>query len=243
MKPKHTSSGDYQDRTTAITTSTARLSSLNTSRKEVSGGEEKQIDGEGRVSVFGASYLGSDEGAFALSSSHGGSGGVRPSEAQLVHDLLYVLQGVEGTYLSVQNDSVSYDLKKGVKVDLGTRQMLGRICVAGQLCRRVREYSERGEGGAVEASLRRGMQEELQAYYRMVAALEEQVVGGAVMSRGAGAKGSREEVTLMKLLVWTQGPTKRLQLLADVIADARYNRKAFSSSSSLSSFPLHLSSL
>ena len=90
----------------------------------------------------------------------------------------------------------------------GVRGLVLRICEAGWLFHRVSQFSKPrsalAAGGLVLQGFISGIQDELSEYYRLVAILQSQI----------GSDGCSGDLTLRKLVVWTQEPVQRLRLMA-----------------------------
>jgi gamma-tubulin complex component 3 len=89
-----------------------------------------------------------------------------------------------------------------------TRGLVLRISEAGWLFRRVSQFSKSrsslAAGGLMLQGFISGIQDELSEYYRLVAILQAQI----------GTDSSTSDLTLRKLVVWTQEPLQRLRLMA-----------------------------
>lgn len=107
-------------------------------------------------------------------------------------------------------DKGSGAIEIDIKASLSTpvRGLVLRICEAGWLFRRVSQFSKSrsalAAGGLMLQGFISGIQDELSEYYRLVAILQAQI----------GAEGSSGDLTLRKLVVWTQEPVQRLRLMA-----------------------------
>eukprot|EP00761_Pharyngomonas_kirbyi_P006563 gb/GECH01006571.1/.p1 GENE.gb/GECH01006571.1/~~gb/GECH01006571.1/.p1 ORF type:complete len:848 (+),score=133.22 gb/GECH01006571.1/:1-2544(+) len=128
------------------------------------------------------------------------------SEMQLVRDVVYSLQGIEGRHIRYDRmaDAFAADMASSSKDS--TRQMVRRITEVGWLFLRVKatiQGNSTGERtGLVRQSLGAALETELSEFYRLLAVLESQAASGTL--------------TLRRLLVWTQEPLERLRIMAVV---------------------------
>jgi len=130
------------------------------------------------------------------------SSDLAPSEQDLVRELVFVFQGIEGSLIKRKGQIYSLDPK--VFLSAHQRSTVLKLCEIGWLYGRVHSFTEQqaceSGYGLVGQGLVTALREELTEYYRLVASLENQIREGGV--------------TLLQLGVWTKQPQSRLGLLA-----------------------------
>lgn len=171
-------------------------------------------------------------------------------EVELVRDLLYVLQGIDGQYIKYSDALDAYVVIPNIDVPIAVRTLCQHISECGWYYRRIRQYitiriasdSESANRitasvGLVEQSFCRALNDELTEYYRLIAVLESQLVESMESNQkqqyALTAAGSQQQsvpntvtaaFTLRRLYVWVQDPLHRLRLLA-TLADSVTNRR------------------
>ena len=94
------------------------------------------------------------------------------SEADLVRDVLFVCQGIDGRHIRFEATVDGYLLDRHVSIPPAPRQLLQRLCEAGWLARRLRSYLARPPGGAVARALAAAVAQEVAQYDQLLAVLE-----------------------------------------------------------------------
>ncbi|CDR97794.1 hypothetical protein, conserved [Babesia bigemina] len=117
-------------------------------------------------------------------------------EADLVSDLLFVLQGIEGRFIK-RGAHGRFILTSSRKVSRGVRQLTERICSLGEVYNRI--VDAKMPPGLISQALYQGVMDEVHQYNRLVNML--------VSSR------STEPLSLRRLYVWVQQPYARMRLL------------------------------
>ena len=142
------------------------------------------------------------------------------SEADLVRDVLFVCQGIDGRHIRFEATVDGYLLDRHVSIPPAPRQLLQRLCEAGWLARRLRSYLARPPGGAVARALAAAVAQEVAQYDQLLAVLEAQAQGEApTPATPASAATSAPYLTLRRLDVWLADPLAALRRLA-VLTDA-----------------------
>lgn len=143
------------------------------------------------------------------------------SEAALLRDLLFVFQGIDGTYVRFDPVVNAYIVDPNIGVPTTTRNLIGKLSELGWLYSKVSEFvtrrSKHQSAGAVERALCSALNAELQEYFRLISVLEGQL--GVLTAPPPGGSAPRPTLTLRRLVVWTQDPIVRMRTLA-VIVDA-----------------------
>ncbi|CAJ0759444.1 24280_t:CDS:2, partial [Entrophospora sp. SA101] len=100
------------------------------------------------------------------------------SEAQLLRDIVFVLQGIEGQHIKFEKGSSSYIIDSKMTITYSTRDLLHRLTELGWLYRRVNEYVKINFNdpsiGLVGQAFSSALQRELTEYYKFIATIEAQ---------------------------------------------------------------------
>lgn len=173
------------------------------------------------------------------------------SEAQLLRDVIFAFQGIDGSYIHFDPDAGGYSIDARHRVSRGVRDTCRRLCELGWLFRRLRAFLTKwqrheslGLFGQAFCSL---LHDELGDYFRLLAVLEAKILSDDDRRYGDQpgplVPGTTEQrvaagLTLRRLLVWIQEPLQRLKLLA-MLADAVQGLKGGELISSLVRFSHH----
>ncbi len=150
-------------------------------------------------------------------------------ESELVRDVIYVCQGIDGRYVAFDASADGYVIDPSVHIPRAPRALLQRLCEVGWLFRRLRRSLDEpassahgaADRGTVSRAFAAAVSAELSEYYRLIALLEAQAqaappdpaAGGSTVADGT------PYLTLRRLDVWLAEPLARLRLLA-VLVDA-----------------------
>lgn len=127
-------------------------------------------------------------------------------ERLLVRDCLYVLQGIDGRYITRDaGEDAVHTVDRLVAPKLSTLDGVREVCELGWLYERCEAFcaSTLVNEGRCRGALRAAVRDELSDYYRLVAVLEAQLRDDAT------------PLSLRRLLVWLVEPLERLRLLAN----------------------------
>lgn len=104
------------------------------------------------------------------------------SEQDLVRDVVYTCQGIDGKHIKFDAKADGFVITDSVRLPRGARLLILKLCELGWLYRRIRTYvSERLSPASLELVGTTGqafgsaLQQELADYYRLMAVLEAQV--------------------------------------------------------------------
>ncbi|KAK5117037.1 hypothetical protein LTR62_006758 [Meristemomyces frigidus] len=148
------------------------------------------------------------------------SGKVEPSEAALLRDLPFTLQGLSSTNLAF-SDKSSLTLPTSLPVPLIA--LLHALAEPSLLYRSLSDFVESSDGGLVGQSLRSAIGQELRSYLGLVATLEGQIrralaqLDESLPRGGLGKAG----VTLKRCVVWTREATLGLRLMSTIVESAK----------------------
>ncbi|PHJ21979.1 spc97 spc98 family protein [Cystoisospora suis] len=159
------------------------------------------------------------------------------SEVALLRDIVYTLQGIDGIHITYDATLQTYLLSPKIRASNSLRSLVSHLSGLGGLYRRLIEALEtrpssttgfekgggsrmlttKNEGGSsvISEAFRQSMQEQLQEYYKLIAAVEHDILrsaqGGDVWSH----------VTLRRFAVWLQQPYCRMRALAALAEESR----------------------
>ncbi|KAK0942927.1 Microtubule-nucleating Tub4p (gamma-tubulin) complex component [Friedmanniomyces endolithicus] len=148
------------------------------------------------------------------------AGKMEPTEAALLRDLPFTLQGLASTNLPF-SDKSSLKLPPALPVPLIA--LLHSLAEPSLLYRSLSEFVESSEGGLVGQSLRSAVGLELRSYLGLVATLEGQIrralaqLDDSLPHAGLGKAG----VTLKRCVIWTREATLGLRLMSVVVESTK----------------------
>ena len=139
-----------------------------------------------------------------------------PSEAQLLRDLPFTLQGLSSTNL-IFSESTSLKLPSTLPVPIVS--LLHTLAEPSLLYRSLTAFVESSQGGLVGQSLRSAIAVELRAYLGLVATLEAQIRRALTqLQESPGTLGlGKAGVTLKRCVVWTREATMGLRLMSMIV--------------------------
>eukprot|EP00731_Ephydatia_muelleri_P030066 Em0021g589a len=133
------------------------------------------------------------------------------SEANLLRDILFVFQGIEGKWMHYSQKEDAYRIDEKCFVSPSVKDLCHKLAELGWLYNKVQKFIDtrsRDEAyGLVGQSFLAALTSELTEYYRLVAVLEAQQLD----SSRSGT------LTLKRLVVWTQDPLHRLKFLGVLV--------------------------
>ena len=131
-----------------------------------------------------------------------------PLDIDLLRDVLFTFQGVEGKYVSFSTLEDAYTIEPKISVSPSVKKMVYELSELGWLYRKITNFIAYNIDQLSLASqgLCFSLQNELTEYYRLVALLEQQIA-------------QAENLNLRKLYLWCQEPLERMRWLA-IIADS-----------------------
>ncbi|XP_021351512.1 gamma-tubulin complex component 3-like [Mizuhopecten yessoensis] len=159
-------------------------------------------------------------------------------EAELIKDLVYAFQGIEGKWIKFDPSKEGYRIDSQAGIPKAIRQLVSKLAECGWLYSKTKDYIQTRSAdktfGLVGQSFCAALHQELTEYYRLIAVLEGQ------LNQGDTGLTSPEEscITLRQLVVWTFDPLLRLKTLATVV-DVCRGKKGGALASSLYSYMQH----
>ncbi|KAL4219924.1 Gamma-tubulin complex component 3 [Mactra antiquata] len=138
-------------------------------------------------------------------------------ERELVRDLVFILQGIEGKWIKFDVTKDAYKADKQVGIPQAVRLLVSGLSECGWLLNKVKNYVETRSAdktfGLVGQSFCAALHQELTEYYRLIAVLESQLQEDIDQGIGMNVSG----ISLRRLLVWTFDPLDRLKKLAALV--------------------------
>ena len=143
-----------------------------------------------------------------------------PTEAALLHDLPFTLQGLSTTHLAFTDDPV---LKLPPTLPLPLISLLHTLAEPSLLYRSLSSYIQSRDEGLVSQSLRAAIGGELRSYLGLIAALEGEIRRALTSLKTPGTKTSsgRIGVTLKRCVIWTREATMGLRLMSIMVEEAK----------------------
>ena len=140
--------------------------------------------------------------------------GCNVQEEELVRELVYVFQGIQGSLITREPTTGKFCLGRQLKMPDHQRAVVLKLCEVGRLYGEVRDFTEARAGetsyGLVGHSFVTALREELTEYYRLLAGLEASLREGSL--------------TLLQMSVWTREPLARLKLLVLILRSVGTSR-------------------
>ncbi|KAF2832417.1 spindle pole body component alp6 [Ophiobolus disseminans] len=143
-----------------------------------------------------------------------------PTEAALLRDLPFTLQGLSSTNLVFASSTA---LKLPTTLPVPVISLLHTLAEPAILYRGLAEFVESGDGGLIGQSFRSALAKELRAYLGLVATLEAQIrraltqISEAPTHQGASKAG----VTLKRCVIWIREPTMGLRLMSLMVEESK----------------------
>ncbi|KAJ2504636.1 Microtubule-nucleating Tub4p (gamma-tubulin) complex component, partial [Coemansia sp. RSA 2052] len=139
------------------------------------------------------------------------------SEADLLQDLIYVMQGIDGTYVHWNRLKSAYTIRPDIHLSRPTRSMVASLSELGGLTKDIQGYIGQVDdrGRLFEQSFCTELKVEMTDYYKLVADIESRLFKGPRTLRpGESPLG----VTLRRMFNWTIEARQKLRLMATAIA-------------------------
>lgn len=123
-----------------------------------------------------------------------------PLEVELLKDLLYAFQGIEGKYITFSMLEDSYVIQPNIGISESSRKFIYELTEMGWLYNKVTHFIANNidQLSLTSQSLCYSFQNELTEYYRLIALLEQQISATAGLS-------------LRKLYLWCEEPLERMK--------------------------------
>jgi gamma-tubulin complex component 3 len=141
-----------------------------------------------------------------------------PTEAALLRDLPFTLQGLSSTHLLFAQKK---SLKLPSTIPVPLLSLLHTLAEPSLLYQSLSEFVESSEGGLVGQSLRAAIAIELRSYLSLVATLEGQIRRALTqIDENPSTNLNQVGVTLKRCVVWTREATLGLRLMSSIVVSA-----------------------
>ncbi|KAJ2801347.1 Microtubule-nucleating Tub4p (gamma-tubulin) complex component, partial [Coemansia helicoidea] len=144
-------------------------------------------------------------------------------EAELLQDLIYVMQGIDGTYVRWNRQTSAYVIRPDVNLSRPTRSMIGLLSELGVLVRDIQDYTDAvdQQGRLFEQGFCTELKAELVKYYQLVSETESKLFKAPrTLQPGESPLGA----TLRRMYNWTTEARQRLRLMATAIVKVQESR-------------------
>ncbi|KAJ1664412.1 Microtubule-nucleating Tub4p (gamma-tubulin) complex component [Coemansia sp. RSA 1813] len=139
------------------------------------------------------------------------------SEADLLHDLIFVMQGIDGSHIHWNNRLQAYAVSADIQLSRPTRSMATSLSELGMLTREIQNYitTVDNSGRLFEQSFCTELKAEMSKYYKLVSDIEGRLFKAPhTLQPGESPMG----VTLRRLFCWMVEPRQKLRLMVTAIA-------------------------
>jgi gamma-tubulin complex component 3 len=140
------------------------------------------------------------------------------SESDLLRDLIFVFQGIDGQYIRYDESLRDYALVHGISVSKPMEDMVYKLAEIGWLYTKIRNFIkvnvDNPQIGLVGQSLCAAFQHELTEYYKLIAILEAQIEKQIANKLSPN---DQQSLTLKRLMVWTLDSTQKLRLMSILV--------------------------
>ncbi|KAL8625039.1 hypothetical protein ACOMHN_012048 [Nucella lapillus] len=158
-------------------------------------------------------------------------------DGELVKDVIYAFQGIEGKWIKMDIGRDGYRIDAQAGIPKAVRHIVSKLAECGWLYNKIRNYVESRSAdkafGLIGQSFCAALHQELTEYYRLIAVLEAQLQQDQDQGISEG-----DGLTLKRLVVWTFDPLLRLKTLAALV-DACKGKKGGALASSIYSYMQH----
>ncbi|KAJ2682245.1 Microtubule-nucleating Tub4p (gamma-tubulin) complex component [Coemansia sp. RSA 1285] len=138
------------------------------------------------------------------------------SEADLLRDLVFVMQGIDGTHIHWNHSQQTYVVGADIQLSRPTRSMVTSLSELGVLTRDIQSYiaTVNDSGRLFEQSFCTELKTEMSKYYKLVSDIEARLFKAPrSMQPGESPMG----VTLRRLFCWMVEPRQKLRLMCTAI--------------------------
>jgi len=138
------------------------------------------------------------------------------TEDVLVHDLIYIFQGIHGRYIKFNPESDNFIIDERLKIPKPTYELISKLTELGWLYRQIHQFTYKVQPiGLVRQRFCAALQNELTEYYKLITVLESQLMASS--SEENNENFISKKLSLKRLLVWTQEPLQRIRFLETLV--------------------------
>ena len=145
---------------------------------------------------------------------------VHPTEAELLHDLPFTLQGLTTKHIPFTDTST---LKLPTTLPLPLISLLHTLAEPALLYRNLSLFVQSSGEGLVGQSLRAAIGNELRAYLGLISTLEGEIRRAITSMKSPESQGKMGKigVTLKRCVIWTRDATMGLRLMSLMVEEAK----------------------
>lgn len=140
------------------------------------------------------------------------------TEKDLINDLIFVFQGIDGHYINYNSITNSYTLNSLIPFNSNIYDIVSTLSELGWLYRKVNNFvsffKESNITSQIVQSFSFAIQSELNEYYKLISLFKKMNSNTEEISSNITGDPLVEELTLKKLLLWTLEPLERMKWLA-----------------------------
>ncbi|ORX79680.1 Spc97/Spc98, partial [Anaeromyces robustus] len=138
-------------------------------------------------------------------------------EDVLVHDLIYIFQGIHGRYIKFNPETDKFTIDEKIKIPKPTYELISKLSELGWLYRQIHQFTYQVQPiGLVRQRFCAALQNELTEYYKLITVLESQLITSG-SSEEKNKNFVSNKLSLKRLLVWTQEPLQRIRFLETLV--------------------------
>ncbi|KAI9286402.1 Spc98 family-domain-containing protein [Umbelopsis sp. AD052] len=154
-------------------------------------------------------------------------------EAAILRDIMFIFQGIDGTYIKFDAESDAYVIDDMVGISRSARELIHKLTELGWLYKRIQAFIatniDNASIGLVGQSFCSSLQREMNDYYKLIAVLEAQISKSegkdpTFLADDLDTTLSTNSLTLKRLVVWMRDSLQRLRLMS-VLIDACQDQK------------------
>ena len=146
-------------------------------------------------------------------------------ESDILRDLLYVFQGIDGRFLKFNSNKNVFELDSTVIIPKPTHELVLRLAELGGLFHYIQNEcqkelgSQERKGLLIEQSFYAAIKQELTDYYRLITILENELFSSK-SSQGFPTLG----LSLKRLFVWSLEPLQKLRMISSLMEQVFKNK-------------------
>ncbi|CAK91357.1 unnamed protein product (macronuclear) [Paramecium tetraurelia] len=104
------------------------------------------------------------------------------NDKDLMKDILFCLQGIEGQYIQYDASSDSFCLRKDVNISISVRQLVNLISECGWLYKKISSFCQVQQPNLIVQALQNVIKLELSEYYKLIANLEGMILSSQLIT-------------------------------------------------------------
>ena len=140
------------------------------------------------------------------------------TEKDLINDLIFVFQGIDGHYINYNSIANAYTLNPLIPFNDNVYEIVSVLTELGWLYRKVNShlnfFNESNIPSQFVQSFSYAIGSELSEYYKLISLFKKMNTKIEELNEGNNSNSSTEELSLKKLVLWTLEPMERMKWLA-----------------------------